>query len=92
MAQQSLIEDFEIGEMDDLQFISEFAELTKLCGIFADGVMVTGEANILKPADPAKPTLLRLTTTSAPPTRYVRRNKTQVKKADRDLAVFDLSF
>ena len=77
MAEQSLIADFEIGEMDDLQFVSEFAELTKLCGIFEDGVMVTGEANIFKPAEPAKPTQIKLTTSSAPPTIYVRRNKTQ---------------
>jgi hypothetical protein len=80
MAHQIQIAGMDMDELDDQAFIAEFAELTKLCEIFGRSTPA-GEK-------PAKPSQVKLSPTSAPPVRYIRRNKEQFSQSDQDFLSF----
>ena len=84
MAHQIQIAGMDMDELDDQAFIAEFAELTKLCEIYERSTPA-GEAKAFKPA---KPSQVKLSPTSAPPVRYVRRNKEQFSQGDQDFLLF----
>jgi hypothetical protein len=77
MAQQIQIASMDMDELDDQAFITELEELTKLFGLF-ERTSPAGEAKAYKP------TQVLMSSTSAPPVRYVRRNKTQFSQDDQD--------
>ena len=79
---QTKVANLDMEEMDELEFISQLAELTKLCGIFKKDPIASGEAKALKPA---KLTQIKLTSTFSPPKRYTRPDKAEVTKDNHSL-------
>ncbi len=73
MALQLQNTNLDMEELADQEFISELAELTKLCGIYENFPSVPCEAEACKPVKLA----IKLDATSSQPTRYVRRSKAQ---------------
>ncbi len=85
---QTKVANLDMEEMDELEFMLQLAELTKLCGIFENDPKVAGEAKAVKPA---KRPQLKVTSTSSPPMRYIRRNKAQASKDNVAITVYGLS-
>ncbi len=88
MAQIDLT-DLDMEEVADQDFISEFTELTKLCGIYEQVPKAACRAKVFKPT---KQVQIKLSTSPFPPMRFARRSKTQMSIGDGALVASDLSF